>query len=220
MLIAKNITKEFTRSSTKIKAINDISLEIASGNFLLIKGKSGSGKSTLLFSLGGMLSPTVGEVLFQGVSLYRQNSKTQNEYRSKKIGFVFQGAYLLPYLNVSENIALGLKISGQKIDKTFIKKTAIAMGLEHRLQHKPSELSAGEQQRVALARAIIKKPTVIFADEPTGNLDKENSLMMLDYLAQYQKKEEGTVAMVTHRDLADTYATHILTIENGRLQKT
>lgn len=218
MIKVQNILKEFTADKSKVIALDAINLSVEKSEFVLIKGESGCGKSTLLFILGGMLKPTSGEVIVNNKSLFSLSEKERTNYRANEIGFVFQAYHLLPYLNVIENIMLPNKVIDVSYSKEEVLKIAKELGIEDRLYHKPSQLSAGEKQRVALARAMITKPSLILADEPTGNLDKSNALEVLKYFKEYQKNG-GTVVMVSHGDYVDPYASRIIHMSNGKLLK-
>ncbi len=216
MIEVKDISKKYNSGKNEVKALDGINLNIDASEFVLIKGESGSGKSTLLFVLGGMLKPTSGEVVVDGKSLFGSSEKERTVYRSKEIGFVFQSYHLLPYLNVMDNILLSNKLKGTEISKDESISLAEELGIKERLNHKPSELSAGEKQRTALARALITRPSIILADEPTGNLDEKNTREVMNFLQDFQKKG-GTVVMVTHGNLADPYATRIINLNKGKI---
>ena len=218
MIEVKNIVKKFNSAKEKVVALDHIDLVVKKSEFVLIKGESGSGKSTLLFIMGGMLNPTSGKIIVNKKDLFALSEAKRSEYRANEIGFVFQSYHLLPYLNVFENIMLPNQLPEIHIQKEDVYKIANELGIADRLDHKPSQLSAGEKQRVALARALITKPSIILADEPTGNLDEKNTIEVLNYLRSFQKNG-GTVVMVTHGNLADTYATRTIRLEKGKLIK-
>ena len=218
MIEVKNIVKNFNSAKEKVVALDHIDLVVKRSEFVLIKGESGSGKSTLLFIMGGMLNPTSGKIIVNKKDLFALSEAERSEYRANEIGFVFQSYHLLPYLNVFENIMLPNQLPEIHIQKEDVYKIADELGIADRLYHKPSQLSAGEKQRVALARALITKPSIILADEPTGNLDEKNTIEVLNYLKSFQKNG-GTVVMVTHGNLADTYATRTIQLEKGTLVK-
>ncbi len=220
MIILKidKINMFFNSGKNTVEALSLIDFNIAKSEFLLIKGASGSGKSTLLFILGGMLKPTAGKIFYKEKDLYALNSKERDNYRSKDVGFVFQSYYLLPYLNIFDNIMVLNNLNGVKLDEQKIIQITEELGINDRLKHKPSQLSSGEKQRVALARAMILQPTILLADEPTGNLDDKNSFEVLECLKKYQEKG-GTVVMVTHGSQADKYATKTVQLERGKLLK-
>jgi len=216
MIEIKNINKEYGQGKNKVSALKNLNLNIDTSEFLLIKGDSGSGKSTLLFIIGAMLNPSSGIVKVDENELFSMSEKQKETYRATKTGFVFQSYHLLPYLNVLENIMLSNELPNIDIQKEEVIQLASKLGISDRLNHKPSELSAGEKQRVALARALITKPSIILADEPTGNLDEKNSLEVLNYLKHY-KEDGGTVVMVTHGNLADSFASRIIHLHKGEL---
>jgi ABC-type lipoprotein export system ATPase subunit len=218
MIEVKNIVKNFNSAKEKVVALNHIDLVVKKSEFVLIKGESGSGKSTLLFIMGGMLNPTSGKIIVNKKDLFALSEAERSKYRANEIGFVFQSYHLLPYLNVFENIILPNQLPEIHIQKEDVYKITDELGIADRLDHKPSQLSAGEKQRVALARALITKPSIILADEPTGNLDEKNTIEVLNYLKSFQKNG-GTVVMVTHGNLADTYATRTIRLEKGKLVK-
>ena len=218
MIEAQNITKVFHSAKEKVVALNTIDLRVQKSEFVLIKGESGSGKSTLLFIMGGMLNPSSGRMMVNNREIFALSKGERAKYRATEIGFVFQSYHLLPYLNVLENIMLPNKLPDSHLKKEDAFLMAKELGISHRLYHKPSQLSAGEKQRVALARALITKPSIILADEPTGNLDEKNTIEVLNYLKSFQQKG-GTVVMVTHGNLADTYATRTIKLQKGELIK-
>jgi len=218
MIELTEITKIFSANKNKVTALHKIGLKVEKSEFVLIKGESGCGKSTLLFIIGGMLNPSSGKVFVQKKEIYDLSEKERGKYRAHEIGFVFQSYHLIPYLNVFENIMLPNKLSRIKIEKEAVYKITEELGIKDRLYHKPSELSAGEKQRVALARALIVNPSLILADEPTGNLDERNTIEVMNYLKVFQQKG-GTVIMVTHGNLADSYATRTIKMNKGELIK-
>ena len=216
MIALKSIKKEFITGKNKIMALDQIDLDVQRSEFVLIKGESGSGKSTLLFVLGAMMQPSSGKVIIDRKDIYSMSEKERSFYRAHEIGFVFQSYHLLPYLTVYDNIFLLNKLPGVKVVKDDILEITGQLGIQKRLLHKPSQLSAGEKQRVSLARAMITKPSLILADEPTGNLDEKNTIEVLNYLKKYQQNG-GTVVMVTHGNLPDSYATQKIEMAKGNL---
>ena len=216
MIEINALHKNFATSKSDVIALNNIDLKIDKSEFILIKGESGSGKSTLLFALGGMLHPSSGDVIVNNKNLFSLSEKERRSYRAKEIGFVFQSYHLLSYLTVLENILLPGTLTDIQLDKSDAIQLATELGLEKRLNHKPSQLSAGEKQRVALARALITNPSLILADEPTGNLDERNTIEVMNYFKKYQQKG-GTIVMVTHGNLADNYATRTIRLDQGKL---
>lgn len=217
MLEIKDISKQFISGKNKVLALNKINLNVEKSEFILVKGESGSGKSTLLFIMGGMLNPSSGDVVVNGENIVTLSEKERGKYRANQIGFVFQSYHLLPYLNVFENIMLPNELADTKINEGDVRHIVKELGIEDRLYHKPSQLSAGEKQRVALARALILNPSLILADEPTGNLDEKNTIEVMKHLKAFQQKG-GTVIMVTHGNLADSYATRIINLHKGALK--
>jgi len=216
MIKIENLTKVYKRGNQDIIALNDISFQADSSEFILVKGPSGCGKSTLLFTLGGMLKPGNGNVEVLDRDIYSLSERGRTVFRSKNIGFVFQSYYLVPYLNVMENILLAGRLPGINISEKEALEIAGKLNLSNRLSHKPHELSVGEQQRVALTRALVTNPKVILADEPTGNLDPQNAKEVLEHLSDFHRKG-GLVIMVTHGNEADSYATRQIEMKEGRI---
>ena len=212
MIEIKNLTKTYFSNGQKVNALDDISMNIGEGEFIVIRGASGSGKTTLLLTLGAMLKPTKGSYLFNNKDVYSLSGKERNHFRANNIGFVFQMFHLLPYLTLFENVILP-SFGKQKIKAEKILKE---LDLGNRLNHKPFALSAGEKQRTAVARALINNPQIILADEPTGNLDPENASEVMKILSQY-KENGGTVIIVTHGTEADEYADRIIFLKNGKI---
>ncbi len=206
-----NLEKSYEKDGHKTQALKSIDLSVDKGDFVLVKGASGSGKTTMLLAVGGMLHPSNGQVQILGKNIYELSEGEKVRFRAHNIGFIFQMFHLVPYLNVRENILINNEIGIGKISEQDLIGLADELGINHRLTHYPSELSAGEKQRVALVRAMIKKPELILADEPTGNLDGENSQIVLQKLKEYCGKG-GTVIMVSHDNDPDVYANKIITI--------
>lgn len=199
MLKVKNVSKIYIKKDEEVRAIDNVSLEIPSGDFVSIIGPSGSGKSSLLLMLGGMLSPSHGQVFIDGESLYDLNPNEIANLRQKKIGFVFQTFNLIPYLSAIQNVQVPLLLRDLNEESQIEKAEYLLkrVGLEDRMNHKPSELSVGQQQRIALARMLANDPTIILADEPTGNLDPEMSQTVIKFLTDLNQ-EGRTIVMVTH----------------------
>ena len=212
------VSKSYMHRGKTVAALDDASLEIAPGDFVAVVGPSGSGKSTLLLVLGGMLSPSTGKVSLNGDSLYDLSPNKRAELRRKKIGFVFQTFNLVPYLTALENVQIPLYLAG--LDETVQRQRAAALlervGLGDRLDHKPSELSIGQQQRVALARVLANDPEIILADEPTGNLDPVTGGQIMDLLEE-MNREGRTIVMVTHDPRAAARAKRTLRLADGRI---
>ena len=218
MLKIEGAKKHYKHRGQIVAAMDDIWLEIPKGDFVSLVGPSGSGKSTLLLTLGGMLSPTEGKVYLDGASLYDLSPDARADMRRKKIGFVFQTFNLIPYLTALENVQIPLLLAGAKDDEQKTRATALLerVGLADRLDHKPAELSVGQQQRVALARMLANDPGVVLADEPTGNLDPQTSQQIMTFLAELNG-EGRTVVMVTHDPNAAGIAKRTLRLESGRI---
>lgn len=219
MLSLENVSKDYTRRNQKTAGLQSTSLTIDSGEFLALVGPSGSGKSTLLLILGGMLSPTAGRVFVDGQSIYDLSSNQRAALRQQKMGFVFQTFNLIPYLSALENVQVPLFLAGQPDARQSSTATRLLerVGLGDRLDHKPSEMSVGQQQRVALARMLANDPKIIFADEPTGNLDPETGLDVLSFFAE-MNAEGRTIVMVTHDPRAAAKAQRTLRIVGGRVE--
>jgi putative ABC transport system ATP-binding protein len=218
MIEIKNLSRYYRSGKREVKALDDLSLNINAGEFVVIRGSSGSGKTTLLLSVGGMLNPTSGEIIVDGQNLYALNGSERTRFRSKKIGFVFQMFYLLPYITVLDNVMLPTPLIDSHPKKDDAVNLLENFGLSHRIHHFPSELSAGEKQRTAIARAIINQPKIILADEPTGNLDPENAEQAFKILSDFHK-QGGTVLVVTHGKDADQYADRIISLSHGKIVK-
>jgi putative ABC transport system ATP-binding protein len=212
------VSKSYKHRGKLVTALDDASIEIAQGDYVAVIGPSGSGKSTLLLMLGGMLSPCTGRVYLNGDSLYDLSPNQRAEVRRQKIGFVFQTFNLVPYLTAQENVQIPLYLAGlTPLDQREKAATLLnRVGLGDRLDHKPAELSVGQQQRVALARVLANGPDVILADEPTGNLDPETSTQILDLLDDLNR-EGRTIVMVTHDPRAAARAKRTLTLLAGRI---
>ncbi len=211
MLKLTNIKKSFVKNNEIINILNDFSLTVDKGEFVAVRGTSGSGKSTLLFVIGSLLTPDSGTVLINEINPYNLNPENRAIFRAQNIGFIFQQFHLLPYLNVLENVlTANLVVKNNKAEENAAELLE-KINLKHRLNHVPAELSVGERQRVALARAILNKPKLILADEPTGNLDPENSKIILDFLKEYAA-DGNTVIMVTHDERATKSANKVITL--------
>lgn len=218
MLYLSDVKKTYTRHSATITAFQCAELRIASGEFVAILGPSGSGKTTLLSILGGMMTPTEGQVWLNDESLYELSVDERAKRRQETLGFVFQSFNLIPYLTARENVQIPLCIGGCSVQqqRERAEEMLASFGLRDRLHHKPSELSVGQQQRVALARTLVTNPKVILADEPTGNLDPDSRELVLSSLEQCQT-EGRTVVMVTHDPVAANRASRILRLNAGEL---
>lgn len=217
ILSARNIYKTYKTSSGNVPALRGVSLEVEKGLFYAIIGKSGSGKSTLLHILSGLDRPTQGEVFINGENLYQYSDEKMAVFRRRYMGFVFQQFNLLEEFNVLNNICMPLKLDQRKVDQRFLEEVAGLLRLEDKLKKYPCELSGGEQQRAAIARCLLAKPQIIFADEPTGNLDKKTGEDTLDLLRQCSERFGQTLIVVTHDLEIARQADVIVHIEDGRL---
>ncbi len=214
MLEINNITKIYKKGENKFVALDNVSLKVKKGEFIAVVGPSGSGKSTLLNSIGGLIQPDSGQVLYMGNDVYKMSNREANLYRKKNVGFVFQQFHLMPYLTVYENI----KIKDEESENNFkniedlLQRCALL-----KLKNKyPSELSVGEKQRTAFIRAIISKPEILLADEPTGNLDPENSRILISLMEDFHKSG-GTVLLVSHATETVKYANRTITLRSGKI---
>ena len=217
ILEGKNLRKTYGFDDNKVDAIKNLSIDIEEGTFVAIVGRSGSGKSTLLHVLGGLVEPNAGEVFLEGQSLYNMNDDTLTRLRRRRMGFVFQFFNLISTQNVLENIVLPIHLDNEQVDNDYIEEVIQLLGLEDKKYAFIHELSGGQQQRVAIARALASKPAIIFADEPTGNLDAKSSQEVVDLLKIAQRKYHETVIMVTHDELIASIADRIITIEDGHI---
>lgn len=214
MLHLEDVEKTYHASNGPVRALAGVSLEIPTGQFAVVRGPSGSGKTTLLSLIGGLATPTAGRVRVAGEDLSAMSPGARAAFRARHIGFVFQTFHLLPYLDVLGNVTLaGLPGDGATA-KDRARELLTRFGLEHRLKHRPGELSTGECQRVAIARALLNQPALLLADEPTGNLDSDNAAAILDLIASYHC-DGGTVVLVTHQEWATRYAQRVIQLRDG-----
>jgi len=211
------VSKVYGENETEVYALRNIHLDIEEGTFVTIVGKSGSGKSTLLHVMGGLEKPNSGEVIIQDISLYDLKEDELTILRRRQIGFVFQFFNLIPSQNVYENIILPMRLDGRKEDSEYVEDIIRMLGLEEKKLSYIDELSGGQQQRVAIARALASKPTIILLDEPTGNLDSQNSEEVMDLLKISQRRYNQTIVMVTHDAMMANKADRIITIEDGQI---
>lgn len=217
ILKATGLKKYYGNGDTMVKALDGVDLEIERGKFTAIIGTSGSGKSTLLNMLGGLDTPTEGSIKIGNTELAKLNSEQATIFRRKQIGFIFQNYNLVPVLTVWENIVFPLTLDGQKPDKQFIMQIVKLLGLDSKLDSLPNNLSGGQQQRVAIARALASKPSIILADEPTGNLDSKTSDDVIGLLKMTSKEFHQTIVMITHNPEIAQMADRIVRIEDGRI---
>ena len=216
---AKEIFRVYGEGETAVHALNGCSLDVAYGDLTAVMGPSGSGKSTMMHILAGLDRPTSGTVQIEGEDITRMNDNELTKLRRKHIGFIFQFFNLLPMLTAEENIRLPLELAGGKVDDEWVDEVVKRTGLDDRRSHRPSELSGGQQQRVAIARALVSKPTVIFADEPTGTLDSATSGEILELLRDMVVSFGQTIVMVTHDARAASIADRILFLADGCIVK-
>jgi putative ABC transport system ATP-binding protein len=215
----ENVTKTYRIGKVDVPAVRGVSFEVERGEFLSVVGPSGSGKSTLFYILGGLAQADSGRVLIDGTDFALATDSERTHLRRRKIGFVFQKFNLLPALTARNNIKIALDIAGDAAhhDPEHFRSITQLLGIDKRLDHRPSELSGGEQQRVALARALINKPAILLADEPTGNLDTRNSAAVLEMLQRSNRELGQTVLMITHNPEAARYGNRILHIRDGQV---
>ena len=217
LIEVKNLSKIYGSGEAEVKALKNINLNIEQGEFVAIVGPSGSGKSTLLHLLGGVDKPSSGEVIIKGESIYKLREKELSILRRRKLGFVFQFFNLIPVLTAEENIEMPVLLDNGKIDKNYMNELLKLLGLEERRNHHPSELSGGQQQRVSIGRALANKPSIILADEPTGNLYSKNSKEVLELLKYCAKKYNQTLILITHDINIAKSADRVITIEDGQI---
>ena len=217
LIEVKNLSKIYGSGEAEVKSLKNINLNIEQGEFVAIVGPSGSGKSTLLHLLGGVDKPSSGEVIIKGESIYKLREKELSILRRRKLGFVFQFFNLIPVLTAEENIEMPVLLDNGKIDKNYMNELVKLLGLEERRNHHPSELSGGQQQRVSIGRALANKPSIILADEPTGNLDSKNSKEVLELLKYCAKKYNQTLILITHDINIAKSADRVITIEDGQI---
>jgi putative ABC transport system ATP-binding protein len=214
---AREVRKTYRVGKVEVPALRGISFDVQKGEFVSIVGPSGSGKSTLFYMLGGLTRADSGSVTIDGVDFATLSDSERTRLRKRKIGFVFQKFNLLPTLSARDNIEIAADIAGAKPDLLFLNKITAMLGVAQRLEHRPNELSGGEQQRVALARALINRPAIVLADEPTGNLDSKSSTIVLDMLRQSNKDLGQTVMMITHNPEAAAYGDRIIHMRDGQI---
>ncbi len=217
MLKVIDIKKIYGKGENEIKAVDGITLEIEPHKFSAIIGQSGSGKSTLLHCMAGLDKPTLGNVFMDNLDLYTLSDEKLSNLRSKEFGFIFQNYNLIPVINVYDNIVLPILIAKGKIDNNYINDLITKLGLESQINKFPNELSGGQQQRVAIARSLANKPSIIFADEPTGNLDSKTTNEVMNLLKYCVNEYKQTLVMITHNDEIDKMADCIITISDGKV---
>ncbi|EQK42586.1 ABC transporter family protein [[Clostridium] bifermentans ATCC 638] len=215
-----NLGKIYGKKETTVHALDDANLKINKGEFVAIVGPSGSGKSTFLHLVGGLERPSSGTIKVDGKDICCLSDKELAKYRRQKVGFVFQQYNLIPVLNVAENIELPVKLDNRKVDKDYINELMELLGISDRKNHLPSQLSGGQQQRVAIARALSAKPSIILADEPTGNLDTKTTEEVINLLKSSIKKYNQTLIMITHNENIAKKADRIISIVDGKLNES
>ena len=214
---AVEATKVYGRGEAQVRALDTVTVDFAPGRFTAIMGPSGSGKSTLMHTLAGLDSLTSGHVFIGAVDLSTLDDKRLTQLRRDRVGFVFQAFNLVPTLTAAENIVLPMSLAGRKPDKEWVDEVVRTVGLSKRLRHRPSELSGGQQQRVAVARALAAKPAIIFADEPTGNLDSRTGAEILSFMRTAVREMGQTIVMVTHDPTAASYADRAVFLADGQI---
>ncbi|MDK2563906.1 ABC transporter ATP-binding protein [Romboutsia sedimentorum] len=219
ILRVENLTKTYGEGENKVDALKNINLSINKGEFVAIIGASGSGKSTLLHLLGGLDRPSTGKVIIDEKSIYDYNDNELSIFRRRKVGFIFQFFNLIPVLDVEENIELPVILDNEKVDKNYLDEIINILNLNERRNHLPSELSGGQQQRVSIGRALVNKPSIVLADEPTGNLDSKNTRDVIELLKITAKKFNQTLILITHDTNIATMADRVITIEDGQIIK-
>ncbi|OGX79884.1 peptide ABC transporter ATP-binding protein [Exiguobacterium sp. SH31] len=219
ILEVKNLSKVYGKDEMEVRALDDVSFTVKKGEFVCIVGPSGSGKSTLLHLLGGVDVPTSGNVLIDDTDIYKLDETQLAIFRRRQIGLIYQFYNLIPILTVEENITLPMLLDEQKVDPAHLERIIGILGLSNRLTHLPNQLSGGQQQRVSIGRALISNPAIILADEPTGNLDSQNSEEIMSLLKLFNKKFNQTLIIITHDERIALQADRIISIEDGKIAK-
>ncbi len=219
ILKVENLSKTYGKGSTLVKALDDVSFTVEEGEFVAIVGASGSGKSTLLHLLGGVDRPSGGKVIVDGEDVYKLSENNLAIFRRRQVGLIYQFYNLIPILNVKENITLPILLDNKKVDLDYLNELINILGLEKRINHLPNELSGGEQQRVSIGRALMNRPSILLADEPTGNLDSKASKEIIELLKLSNKKYKQTIIMITHDNNLALASDRIITISDGKIIK-
>ena len=217
ILKVENLKKIYGKGDAEVKAIDDVSFEIEEGEFVAIIGPSGSGKTTILHTIAGLEKPTSGKVYFYDKNIYEMNKRDLTILRRQKVGIIYQFYNLIPTLNVEENITLPVELDKKKVDIKKLKEITTFLGIDNRRSHLPNEISGGQQQKVAIGRALIINPTIILADEPTGNLDTKSSNEIIQLLKKANKEYKQTIIMITHNLEIAKQADRIIQIEDGKI---
>ncbi|MCR5441217.1 MAG: ABC transporter ATP-binding protein [Lachnospiraceae bacterium] len=219
ILEIKNLCKVYGSGETRVDALKDVSFDVEQGEFVAIVGPSGSGKSTLMHILGGVDVPTSGIVNIAGTDIGKLDETKLAIFRRRNIGLIYQFYNLIPILNVEENMTLPILLDGKKPDKKLLDDIVEKLGMKERLAHLPNQLSGGQQQRVSIGRALMNHPALLLADEPTGNLDSENSKEIISLLRKFNKESNQTVIIITHDEKIALSADRVITIEDGRITR-
>ena len=219
ILEVKNLSKIYGKDETKVVALDNVSFSVKQGEFVAIIGPSGSGKSTLLHILGGVDVPTKGRVIINGTDISTLDETNLAIFRRRQIGLIYQFYNLIPILTVEENLTLPLLLDGRKPNQKIIDSLVKTLGLENRLKHLPSQLSGGQQQRVSIGRALMNNPALMLADEPTGNLDSENTKEIISLLKKFNKENNQTLIVITHDERIALAADRVIAIEDGRITR-
>lgn len=217
ILKVENLSKIYGEKDTKTVAVDNVSFEVEKGEFVAIVGTSGSGKSTLLHMIGGVDKPTSGKIEINGVNIYELDEAKQAEFRRREVALIYQFYNLIPVLNVEENMCLPIKLDNKKVDENKLNEMIEKLGLKERRKNLPNELSGGQQQRVAIGRSLMQNPAILLADEPTGNLDSQNSKEIIELLKKSNKEYNQTIILVTHDEEIAKQADRIITINDGKI---
>ena len=217
ILKVEDLCKTYGKGETLVKALDHVSFSVEKGEFVAIVGASGSGKSTLLHILGGVDRPTSGKVYVDKEDVYRLNETNLAIFRRRSVGLIYQFYNLIPILNVTENITLPILLDNKKVDEVYLNELVETLGLKERISHLPNELSGGQQQRVSIGRALMNRPSILLADEPTGNLDSVASKEIIELLKLSNKKYKQTIIMITHDQSLALNADRIITIDDGKI---
>lgn len=219
ILRVENLTKVYGKGENEVRALDGVSFSVEKGEFVAIIGPSGSGKSTLLHILGAVDEPSSGKVFMDGKDVFKQNEEQLAIFRRRQVGLVYQFYNLIPVLDVVENITLPVQLDGRKINRERLQDMVARLGLHGREKHLPNQLSGGQQQRVSIGRALMNSPSVVLADEPTGNLDSKNSQEIMELLKKSNRKYNQTLIMITHDENIALQADRIIAIEDGRITR-
>ncbi len=217
ILRVEHLSKYYGKGETLVKALDDVSFSVERGEFVAVVGTSGSGKSTLLHILGGVDRPTKGKVFVEGEDVYKLDEESLAVFRRRQVGLIYQFYNLIPILNVKENITLPILLDEKKVDDKYLNEIIKTLGLENRVNHLPNELSGGQQQRVSIGRALMNHPSLLLADEPTGNLDSKSGKEIIELLKLSNQKYNQTIIMITHDHNLALNASRIITIDDGKI---